>query len=410
MHPALKAAARSAALLAVLMLAASGASCSKPRSGAAKAPRIVIVTPSEASAPREYRGAEAFVRDRGLDGGASIGHAILPDAFTTGPDSPKGEEAVAALIAQAASSPPADAIIVDPALAGSAEGLRRAKLARPGIFCVAGSSREDYLAIESSADLVVDLDRVYRAYLIPWAAKKMGAKTLAAAYVKGEDSDPRASREMAIMSAAAAGLGLAYVAATCPPDADPAAWAKETTKAWIRQYGRDTALYCADPSLAQSLISSAIAGGAILPDAAALATRSAYASALGIDLGPAKGDAAQERGLLEKGATAAKEGGRLGLWEADYGEASVEGLAEFALRVASGKAKGDELKDLLAAMCDRAPGAPWLAAYDLDSDTGVRSANRVLLRMDTYVLGSGYLQSALQAVPLKYLAPGPAGG
>ena len=86
------------------------------------------------------------------------------------------------------------------------------KQAKPGLPGFAGGSREDVLAIEASADIVVDLDRVYRAYLIPWAAKKMGAKALVAVYSQEDDADPALAREKAIMAAASADLGLKYVA------------------------------------------------------------------------------------------------------------------------------------------------------------------------------------------------------
>jgi hypothetical protein len=96
----------------------------------------------------------------------------------------------------------------------------------------------------------------------------------------------------------------------------------------------------------------------------------------------------------------------LGLWDSGYGEASLRGLGEFAMRVGAGTARKDDLKALLAALDARSGGAAWLADYDVDPDTGVKSANHVLLRQDIYVLGLGYLQSALQSTPSEYLSLG----
>jgi hypothetical protein len=393
-----------AALGAALILG----SCSRAREPPVAAPRVVIATPSEAAAPGEFRGAEAFVRDySGAKAGGEALHAVFPDKLK-----PSDPEAVAGFIAETAADSRVRAIVVDPAPAGTAEGFRRAKEARArgpraeaaALLCVASGAGDDRLLIESAADLVVDLDRVYRAYLIPWAAKKMGAGSLVAAYARDESSDPDSARERAIMSAAAADLGLRFAAMTAPAGVDAAAFVRASTGAWLREYGPDAALYCSDPALAPPLLAGAIAGGGIVVDAAGAATRASYAAALGLALSSAKGDPKKELRLLEDAVGSVGERGRLGLWEAGYSESSARGLGEFAMRVCRGESRKDEVKDLVSALDSRSSGAGWLADYDIDPGTGVRSANRVLLRQDVYVLGKGYLQSALQAVPAKYLA------
>jgi hypothetical protein len=401
------------AAIAAIALVMGGASCSKAKGAPKAPPRVVVITPSEAVAGPEFRGAEAFVRAhsaRSSKGEAS--HAVLPDEIMSSAKAGGLEAAVASFIASIASDPSVEAVVVDPAFAGSAEGFRlareaRAKAARPELFCVAGDSREDVLTIEASADLVVELDRVYRAYLIPWAARKMGAKALVAAYAGGEEADPRTARERAIMSAACADLGLKYAAMIAPAGTGAAGYTRTMTATWLRDFGRDTALYGSDVALVGPLVEGAVADGGIVVDAAGRLTRAAYAAALGMDLSEAKGNARKERALIERAIAAQGGRGRFGMWDADFAEASVEGLAEFALRAATGVASGavrkSDIKDLVAALDARSPGAAWLAAYDVDPDTGVKSANRVLLRQDVYVLGSGYLQSALQTVPAKYL-------
>ena len=385
---------RAAPLLVAFALCISACSPSRVE----RVQHILVLTPGETLAPREFRAAEALAQALPSAGQrVQILHSILPDKTAA------NESAMASFIATAAGDWRIKALVIDPALPGTAEGFRRAKASRPDLFCVAGDSREDELAIEASADLVVDLDRVHRAWLIPWAARRMGAKAVVAAYTRGEMADPRAQRERAIMSAACSDLGLKYAAMTAPAGMDAVIYTRAMTGSWLHDYGKDTALYCSDRALAVPLLSGAIAGGGVMVDAAGSMTRGVYAAALGVDLVPAKGDARKEFQLLEGAITGLGGRGRFGLWDADYAQASVAGLAEFALRVVSGVARKDEMKDLVAALDARSHPAAWLAAYDVDPATGVKSGNHVLVRQDIHVLGSGYLQSALQVVPLKYL-------
>jgi len=385
-------------LVAAACLAASCVlSCSHQTAETAAAPVVVLVTGSEAASPLEFRGAEDVARAYSGGKSGKLRHLSLPDK-------PKGEAAVSSFIADAASDPLVSAIVVSPSPAGTASGLRKAKLARGvGLLCVASSSSEDILDIESSADLVVELDRASRAYIVAWAAKKIGARSIVAAYGLGEAASPDALRERAIMSAAASDLGLRYAAMIAPKGAESASFVRSASGSWLRDYGPDAALYCADPDLAEPLIAGAVAGGGMLVDAAGSATVAAYAAALGVDLSSAKGDTKRERRLVEAALAAVGMKGRLCSWDSAYGRASAAGLGEFAMRVAKGEAKKDEINDLRAALDDRSGGAAWMAEYDIDAATGVKSVNRVLIRQDLYALGSGYLQSALQPVPAKYL-------
>ena len=91
-------------------------------------------------------------------------------------------------------------------------------------------------------------------------------------------------------------------------------------------------------------------------------------------------------------AVVAKGGaGRFGTWAFSYGYTLTAGLGEFAKMVVEGKAKKDSLKDVFTALGKFTPGAKWNGAYYLDVGTGVRAKNHILVFMDTYVLGKGFL-------------------
>jgi hypothetical protein len=377
---------------AACLLATLACGAGKPAK-AASAPRVVVATPAESADPGRFAAVEAAARDYPA-ATAEIVHAVLPPGG--------GEAAIAAFVAKAAQDRRVKVLVVAPAPRGTAEGFRRAKAARPELFCLAADPRDEALPIESSADLVVQLDREGRAYAIAWAAKRMGAKALVAAYAREEASDPDALRERKVMSRSAASLGLPYSAELAPSGVDPAAYVRARSGAWL---SGGAALYCAQAALVAPLLAGAIAGNGIVAEAAGETTRSACAAALGVDLSPALGDAAKEKRILETAAKAAGMSGRLGLWDASYSRASAAGLAEYAARLASGKARKDDQGDLAASLDARSGGSAWILRPYADPETGVKSANRVLLSQDIYVLGRGYLQNALVNVPSDCLRP-----
>ncbi len=67
-----------------------------------------------------------------------------------------------------------------------------------------------------------------------------------------------------------------------------------------------------------------------------------------------------------------------------------------------GKAKLASTKDIYAALGKYTPGAKWNGAYYTDMSTGVKAKNELLVYMDTYVFGRGYLGATSQTIPEKY--------
>jgi hypothetical protein len=93
---------------------------------------------------------------------------------------------------------------------------------------------------------------------------------------------------------------------------------------------------------------------------------------------------------------------RFGSWAFSYGYTVSAGLGEFAKQILDGKAAVDNPGDLYAALGVFTPGAKWNGAYYVDNGTGARARNQILVYMDTYVFGQGYLPVAAQTVPEKY--------
>jgi len=328
-----------------------------------------------------------------------VRHAAFPGSG--GPEA--RARGLSALLLEAARDGQVRSIVVIPAPPGTADAFRAIRAQRRDILLVAAEPAEGKLEIEAAADLVVELDRLYRPYLAVQSAKAAGSKRfveVAAAGAAGAAGEAR-SRESAVLRAACAELKIAYRLATAKlPDTD---------FGWLGELGRDSALYCADAELAEAVAEAALATGACVVDGgpdSLEAWRAVLASGLPEDF--AKADDAGRLKRIEKAAVDLAGKGRLAAWTRGYASESVLGLTEFARALASGSARIGEVKDLVAALKSRSPGSAWIASFDVDPETGVKAANHILLRQDPYVFGRGYEQSAFKSAPPAYLRIGSA--
>ena len=78
------------------------------------------------------------------------------------------------------------------------------------------------------------------------------------------------------------------------------------------------------------------------------------------------------------------------------------GLCEYARRIIEGEASLNNTADLYNAFEEFTPGAKWNGNFYWDGVTGEKSKNHLLVYMDMYIFGKGYLPSASQEVPKKY--------
>jgi hypothetical protein len=127
-----------------------------------------------------------------------------------------------------------------------------------------------------------------------------------------------------------------------------------------------------------------------------------FPGALGLDLKSEKGNFPAIMKKVEAAVVAKGGKGRLGTWAYSTGFTIAAGLGEFGKRVVEGKAKLTNASDLYAALGKYSPGANWNGAPYTDASTGVRSKNMMLVYMDTYVFGRGFLGSTAQKIPEKY--------
>ncbi|HOJ82250.1 MAG TPA: DUF3798 domain-containing protein, partial [Acetomicrobium flavidum] len=303
---------------------------------------IGICTETVSQAEDDLRGAERAIREYGdVAHGGMIQHITYPDNFM------QEMETVISQIVGLADDPLMKAIIVNNAIPGTTEAFRRIKEKRPDILCIAGEAHEDPGVIGSAADLITNVNNIHRGYLIPMAAKKMGATDFVHISFPRHMSYELLSRRRNIMEAACNDLGLKFHFETAPDPlsdvgvAGAQQFILEKVPAWLQKYGKNTAFFCTNDAHTEPLIRQIVAYGGYFVEADLPSPLMGYPGALGIDLSAEKGDFPAiikkiEQVIKEKGAS-----GRLGTWAYSYGYTNSAGLVELAKRVIDGKAKLD---------------------------------------------------------------------
>jgi len=263
-----------------------------------------------------------------------------------------------------------------------------------------------------AADLALSADFVSRGYTIIWAAKQLGAKNFVHISFPRHMSYESLGRRRAIMEQACKDLGLNFYFETAPdPTSDVGVagaqqFILEKVPQWIQKYGKDTAFFCTNDAHTEPLLKQLLAYGGYFVEADLPSPLMGYPGALGLDLSKEAGDFPAILKAVEAAVVAKGGAGRFGTWAYSYGYTVTAGLGEFAKRVVEGKAKKDSMKDVFDALEKYTPGAKWNGAYYTDLNTGVRARNQILVYMDTYIFGKGYLPTTQQKVPDKYYTIG----
>jgi hypothetical protein len=364
---------------------------------------IGIATETVSQAEDDLRGAEQLIKEYGsVKDGGMIQHITYPDDFMS------QQETFISSIVSFADDPLMKAIIVNNAIPGTAEAFKRVRARRPDILLLAGEPHEDPLVIQEAADLAVSNDFVSRGYTIIWAAKQLGAKNFVHISFPRHMSYETLGRRRAIMEEACKDLGMNFYFETAPdPTSDVGVagaqqFILEKVPQWVQRYGKETAFFCTNDAHTEPLLKQLLAYGGLFVEADLPSPLMGYPGALGLDLSKEAGDFPAilkkvEKAVIDKGGA-----GRFGTWAFSYGYTVTAGLGEFGKRVIEGNAKKDSLKDVFDAFGKYTPGAKWNGAYYTDMATGVRARNQVLIYMDTYIFGKGFLPTTQVKVPDKY--------
>ena len=364
---------------------------------------IGVVTGTVSQSEDDLRGAEQLIKEYGsVKDGGMIQHITYPDDFMS------QQETYISNVVALADDPLMKAIVINQAVPGAAEAFKRVRAKRPDILLLAGEPHEDPLVIQEAADLAVSNDFVSRGYTIIWAAKQLGAKNFVHISFPRHMSYETLGRRRAIMEEACKDLGMNFYFETAPdPTSDVGVagaqqFILEKVPQWVQRYGKETAFFCTNDAHTEPLLKQLLAYGGLFVEADLPSPLMGYPGALGLDLSKEAGDFPAilkkvEKAVIDKGGA-----GRFGTWAFSYGYTVTAGLGEFAKRVIEGNAKKDSLKDVFDAFGKYTPGAKWNGSYYTDMATGVRARNQVLIYMDTYIFGKGFLPTTQVKVPDKY--------
>lgn len=387
------------ALLAFSLLFAFGASLAFAAPAAPKH-HIGIVTSTVSQSEDSARGAEYILAKYGdVSKGGMVKYVTYPDNFSA------EMETTISQIAGMADDPKMKVVVVCEAIPGTTEAFRRIKEKRPDIICLAGESQEDPAMIAEIADLSLSQDFVTMGYIMIQAAKKMGAKTYVHASFPRHMSYELLARRRAIMEATCKEEGLKFVFESTPdPNSDVGIagaqqYLLEKVPAWVEQYGKQTAFFTTANAQVEPMLRQIASSGGMYVQADS--PLQGFPGAFGLDLSKERANFQAilkkiESAVVEKGAK-----GRLATWPYPSGFGITAALGEFAVRIADGKARPGDTKQLIDSMNAVTPGVKWNAAAYTDVGTGAKMKNFILAYQDTYVLGQGPLGMDKVKVPAK---------
>ena len=368
---------------------------------------IGVYTETVSQFEDDLRGAEALMKEYGsVAEGGYIKHITFPDDFMS------QQETVISNLVALADDPLMKVVVTCSSIPGIAEAYTRIRAKRPDILLFAAAPQEDPLVISQAADLVVDTDFVSRGYILAWIAKNMGAKTYVHVSFPRHMAMETTVRRYNVMKEACKDLGIKCVFETAPdPLSDVGVsgaqqYILEKVPAWIKKYGPNgerVAFFTTNGAQAEPMIKRVAESKAgVFPESDFPSPLMGYPGALGLSLTAEKGNFPAIVKKINDALVAKGAGGRLGTWSYSCGFSFVEGLAELGKRVVEGKAKVTNSKDIFAALGKYTPGAKWNGTFYTDLSTGAKSKNMMLVYMDTYVFGKGYLRTTDLKIPGKY--------
>ncbi|MDR1704617.1 MAG: DUF3798 domain-containing protein [Clostridiales bacterium] len=388
--------------LAMLFIITSASCRSDAGDGEGAAYHIGIVTLSTAQAEDELRGAEACITAFGnVQDGGMIQHVVMPDNFSS------EQETVISSIVGLSDDPLMKAIIVNPAVQGTAAAFQRIRELRDDIILIAGQPQDDPLLISSAADFCVDSDNFVRGYYDILRASNMGAKTFVhMSFPRHMGMQPLARRK-AMFEEACKDFGIEFVDVTVPdpsgeigiPGAQQSVY--DMMPQLIDQYGVDSVYFTTNTALHDPIIERVAEYGAMFVVTDDVSPLVGYPTGLGVDLSAEAGDWDAIIAKIEEAAIEQGLSGRMGAFKYSLIYCHSEGLVRLAKDIIDGTANEDRMQAVTDAYGD-ITNSEWKALLYEDANTGEELQNFYTLAQDVYIFGEGLSGVMDVEIPEKY--------
>jgi hypothetical protein len=352
--------------------------------------QVLIVTGDEATTPDSFIAAQKLAgKDSSASNKSGFRHVSL------GKDAFQDPAVLKKTIVDYVDDPRVRAIVVSPAVPGTASAFLAVKKKRADVQCAAIDPKDEYLLIESSADLVLGTDIVYRAVRLARMARMYGIPRVIDMGGKSRFSAEENALFQAVLASACsdAGVGLVSRPAKDAP--------KDFLKKEIDSNPGKSLMWSPESPDAQTLRSYLASGGFVI-ESPFPSLNEDFSRLLFQDPSADRGDYQKILKRYEKSAIDSGFAGRLGTWIFPEAYVLTSGTAEYLRKTADKKNSSFNADELLADIQKYCPGAKPGIVRRTDPDTGIKSKNHFLFKEEAYILGKGFVTPSPSEVQDKY--------
>ena len=362
---------------------------------------IGIVTGSANLTADDRGGANAFALRYGDE---RVIRAEYPDNFTQDP------QVVIDTIVNLAKDPDMKAIIVDPAVDGTAEGFIQVKARRPDILCFAGEAYDKFEDLTYNADLICCNDFISRGYMIVRTAHEMGCTSLTHITFARHLVYETVSRRAAVMEEACKDFGMDFYMEYAP---DPSSYLgvegardyiDQNVPEWIEKHGTNSAYFVTSDVYLEPLLQEILEYGGYFIEGNIPTLLTGYPEVFHLDFTGRESEVYNtvievQDAIVQRGGA-----GRIGGCAYPYGFTICAGLAQHAMNVIDGTSELKDVDDILKAFEVFSPGAIWKISEYTSADPDDKTDNAYLAFQDTIIFDApSRLVGALDVeIPEKY--------
>ena len=290
------------------------------------------------------------------------------------------------------SDPDIKAVIVNPAIRGTNNALKKLKETGRPIFSIyCGLSDDDITETAGLADLILTTNELNIDTLMIKQAKKLGAKTFIHYSFPRHMSQTLLSQRRESIKQECDKLGVKFVDAIAPDPINDIGlnsaqqFIVGDVPKMVAEHGEDTAFFATDCALQIPLINAVVDAHALYPSPCHPSPFHGFPTALGLDCGEENTQISDaEKIMVDIWEVFASKNmlGRVSTWPVDPDMMLVEVSTEYAIKRLNGEVpqEGIDIEVLTQLMTDYAGVPVYLTPYT-DPETGITYDNYLMMRM-----------------------------